>query len=301
MLKICILLFLSSFSLCSFSSESAAQPQNKMFPNIIEGKIIGNLYDSVLNKTQNEEWAKLLQEAFKDDFISTKGLKVEATFSFETVEPSENNSNDNSDDISFADPKSDTIVYARLVVGQALVEKELSLNHATNSQSLLTKIPKAQEREFISPVKSERISSQFKLTRRHPVKRRRIQPHNGVDFSAKSKTPVYPAMDGVVVAMGRARAKGKFILIEHSNGMKSTYDHLRKFQKGLHVGDYVEVSEQIGEVGRTGYATGTHLHFGLIDSDGFYVNPILYLKDYQVDSDNNEEFSEESDEASEII
>jgi len=286
MFKFLTLLILFSFYLALFTSANS---------ELIEGKLTGNLYDSILNHTHNEDWAKALAEAFKDDFSSTKGLKVEARYYFETQENLEENTEENSEE------NSEEITYARLIVGHALVEKELSFNQATNSESLISKLPKVEEREFISPVKSERISSQFRLARRHPVKRRRIQPHNGVDFSAKSKTPVYPAMDGVVVAMGRARAKGKFILIEHSNGMKSTYDHLRKFQKGLRIGNYVEVSDQIGEVGRTGYATGTHLHFGLVNQDGFYVNPILYLKDYQVDDDNSELINEESDEASEMM
>ncbi|MGZ3809529.1 MAG: M23 family metallopeptidase, partial [Bacteriovorax sp.] len=184
------------------------------------------------------------------------------------------------------DKASDRIAYARLIVGSALVEKELRLDPTTNLETLVNKLPELEDRQFLSPVKAERISSQFNLARRHPVKRRRIQPHNGVDFTAKSSTPVYPALEGVVIAMGRARAKGKFILIEHYNGMKSTYDHLRKFQKGLRIGDYVEVGDQIGEVGRTGYATGSHLHFGLLNEDGLYVNPILYLKDYQVETDD---------------
>ncbi|MGZ3789228.1 MAG: M23 family metallopeptidase [Bacteriovorax sp.] len=251
--------------------------QNEIVPKIFEGRVVGDLYDSVLKDTQNEVWAKTLAEAFKDDLVSIKGLKVPANYYFKTETEIQEDDNDKA---------SDRIAYARLIVGSALVEKELRLDPTTNLETLVNKLPELEDRQFLSPVKAERISSQFNLARRHPVKRRRIQPHNGVDFTAKSSTPVYPALEGVVIAMGRARAKGKFILIEHDNGMKSTYDHLRKFQKGLRIGDYVEVGDQIGEVGRTGYATGSHLHFGLLNEDGLYVNPILYLKDYQVETDD---------------
>lgn len=288
MFKHLSLFLLISFSSTTFSMEIAEQTllrsnleqtQKHILPQIFEGRVSGDLYSSVLKNTQDEDLAMSMKEAFKDDFVSIKGLKVQVNYYFET-------------------DSGNQIAYARLVVGSALVEKELTFDVTTGLEILINKIPEFEDRQFFSPVKAERISSQFNLARRHPVKHNRILPHNGVDFTAKSKTPVYPALEGVVVAMGRTRAKGKFILIEHNNGMKSTYDHLRVFQKGLHISDYVEVADQIGEVGRTGYATGTHLHFGLLNQDGLYVNPILYLKDYQVVPDDSNATIEELDEAS---
>ena len=59
---------------------------------------------------------------------------------------------------------------------------------------------------------------------------------------------------------------------------------------------YVETSDQIGEVGRTGYATGAHLHFWILKY-GFYVNPILYLKDYQIAEGDDANFEEYDDSA----
>ena len=110
-----------------------------------------------------------------------------------------------------------------------------------------------------------------------------------------SGTPVYPALEGEVIAIGRARAKGKFVLIQHDNGYQTTYDHLKKFKKGLRVGMHVEMDDQIGEVGRTGYATGAHLHFGVI-FEGYYTNPIYLLKDYSDDQKNLAENLDESEE-----
>jgi murein DD-endopeptidase MepM/ murein hydrolase activator NlpD len=115
-----------------------------------------------------------------------------------------------------------------------------------------------------------------------------------VDFSAKSGTPVHPALDGEIISIGRARAKGKFVLIRHSNGFESTYDHLRKFKKGLRVGMHVTINDLIGEVGRTGYATGAHLHFGIL-KNGLYVNPIDYLNNYQIDKENDPAIDESDD------
>lgn len=272
--KFLFIFLLISFSNPIFSREIAEQAllrsesRIENLPQVYEGIVQGDLYSSVLKDTQNVVWAKTMDEAFREDFATSRGLKVEVSYYFKT-------------------DSDEQIIFAHLIVGSALVEKELMFNEATELLTLGTKLPNLEDREFNSPVKVERISSQFNLARRHPVKRKKILPHNGVDFTAKSRTPIYPALEGVVIAMGRTRAKGNFILIEHNNGMKSTYDHLRIFQKGLRIGDYVEVNEQIGEVGRTGYATGTHLHFGLLNADGLYVNPILYLKEYQVEPDDS--------------
>lgn len=274
MIKCVYVFILLGFSQLAFSREVAEQALlrsaivsseiNEILPQIFEGTVSGDLYDSVLKKTQNESWAESFALAFKDDFSTSKGLKIEVKYYFQI-------------DLD------DQITYARLIVGKAMLEKELIFDEISGLSILANKLPELEDRQFFSPVKLERISSHFNLSRRHPVKRRRILPHNGVDFTAKSRTPIYPTMSGLVIEMGRARSKGKYILIEHDNGMKSTYDHLRVFQKGLRVGDYVEVDNQIGEVGRTGYATGNHLHFGLINQDGFYVNPIFYLKDFLID------------------
>jgi murein DD-endopeptidase MepM/ murein hydrolase activator NlpD len=232
----------------------------------IEGKIVGNLFDSVLNSTGSERLASIIAESFNEEFKTAKGLKVDASFNFEVDQYFEGD--------EFAD--FGNISKASIVVGKAIIEKTSIQDPNNNTFSLKNLIPDESEKIFTSPVNSNLISSLFNLARRHPVKRR-LQPHNGIDFIAKSGTPVFPALEGEVIAVGRTKAKGKFILIRHDNGFETTYDHLRKFQKGIRVGMYVDIYDQIGEVGRTGYATGAHLHFGML-KDGMYVNPINYLK-----------------------
>lgn len=240
-----------------------------------QGTIVGNLFDSVLRDTDDEILANTLQVAFKNDFKNTKKLKAIATYSFdvETIYV-----NDEIVDYGI-------IENAKINVGEAIIEKEAIYDLDSETSSLHTKEPSLDEKVFRSPVESHRVSSLFNLQRKHPVTRR-IQPHRGMDFVAKSGTPVFPALEGTVIAIGRARAKGKFVLIEHPNGFKSTYDHLRKFTKGLRVGDFVTTNDQIGEVGKTGYATGAHLHFGLI-KNGAFVDPLPYfnLEELETSSD----------------
>lgn len=245
-----------------------------------EGKITNSLYTTMLTDFNDEDFALKITDAFKDEFSSTKGLKVESSYQLNAELVLEG---DEVIGIS-------KVLSAKLTVGKATVEKVLMKDLDKNILILKNVIPTEDQRIFESPVESNIITSLFNLARKHPVKRR-IQPHNGIDFRAKSGTPVYPALDGEIVAIGRARAKGKFVLIRHSNGFETTYDHLRKFTKGLRVGSYVDTKDQIGEVGRTGYATGAHLHFGIL-KDGEYVNPIYYLKNYQIESGLDSEFEE---------
>lgn len=260
----------------AYGSENEYKFERQTFDGLVKGSI----YDSVINVLDNERIATLLDEAFKDEYTNSKKSKVSAVISFTVEVFSEGD----------GPVEYQNIVSAKLVVGKAIVEKVLMREKETDSLVLVTLKPNEEDRIFESPVESKRISSLFNLARRHPVKRR-IQPHRGVDFVATSGTPVYPALSGKIIAMGRARAKGKFVLIEHDNGYQTTYDHLRKFQKGLRVGDYVDISDKIGEVGRTGYATGAHLHFGVI-KDGMFVNPIYYLKDYQLDEESDSSYEE---------
>lgn len=237
----------------------------------IEGEIRGTLSETIRKDLGSEALGKEMEEAFSDDFSTTKGLRVGASYSIEVREYL--------DEGRFV--KYGSILRASLMIGRAVSKKILKINPENFSWKLLPEDVDLEEKPFYAPVKSKRVSSLFQLNRRHPVTRRH-QPHNGIDFAAPSGTPVYPALEGEVIAIARTRSKGKYITILHDNGYQTTYIHLRKFQKGLRVGMRVSLEDKIGEVGRTGYATGAHLHFGVI-KDGYFVNPIYLLKTYSYD------------------
>lgn len=248
----------------------------------IEGEIRGNLYDAVNQALQNDTPAEseseidaqyiaqdIAQEialAFEPEFTNSSGLRVRAAFSFDLIAYF-----DQDQFVKFGE-----VMKASLIIGKATSKKVIQQDPETGSWRLLPELVAEEDKPFYPPVKSSRVSSLFQFDRRHPVTKR-LQPHNGIDFVSPSGTPVFPALEGVVITMGRTRAKGKFILIEHDNGYLTTYDHLKKFQKGLRVGRRVERQEQIGEVGRTGFSTGAHLHFG-VSRDGHYVNPLDLMK-----------------------
>ena len=70
---------------------------------------------------------------------------------------------------------------------------------------------------------------------------------------------------GVVIQSGFVRGYGNYIVIEHEDGYKSAYAHLHTIK--VKKGEKVDNEIVIGSVGKTGTATGYHLHFELIKSN----------------------------------
>lgn len=99
--------------------------------------------------------------------------------------------------------------------------------------------------------------------------------HNGVDIGAPVGTEVVAAESGTVLAVGNQDqycyrgAYGKYIVISHDDNLTTLYAHLsgQIVQKG----DKVNKGQVIGYVGRTGYATGPHLHLTVYAGPTFYM------------------------------
>ena len=99
--------------------------------------------------------------------------------------------------------------------------------------------------------------------------------HEGIDFAGGDGTPVLAAAGGVVVYAEYHAAYGNMVEIDHGNELISRYAHASKLH--VKVGDMVLRGAKIAEVGRTGRATGTHLHFE-VRQRGIAVNPAQFLQ-----------------------
>jgi murein DD-endopeptidase MepM/ murein hydrolase activator NlpD len=108
--------------------------------------------------------------------------------------------------------------------------------------------------------------------------RRFLGTHKGVDLSAPMGTDIFAAMDGEVVASGRQKQYGNFVAIDHGNGVVTLYAHCNR--NFVEAGDIVRRGQKIAEVGRTGNATGPHLHFEL-RLDGIPQNPLPKMNDME--------------------
>lgn len=130
----------------------------------------------------------------------------------------------------------------------------------------------SMQRAFLSaPVDFIKISSPFDTHRKHPILNR-IRAHKGIDYAARTGTPVKTTGDGTVTFCGRNGAYGQVVIIGHNDHYETLYAHMSGFQKGLKVGDHVKQGDVIGYVGQTGLATGPHLHYEF-HVDGMYRDP----------------------------
>lgn len=101
--------------------------------------------------------------------------------------------------------------------------------------------------------------------------------HNGVDIAASYGTSIYASDGGEVVSSTYSSSYGHYIMISHGNGRYTLYAHMS--QRLMDVGEKVYQGEVIGKVGSTGYSTGAHIHFEIIE-DGAYINPLNFLSGY---------------------
>ncbi|MFV2055537.1 MAG: peptidoglycan DD-metalloendopeptidase family protein [Thiohalomonadales bacterium] len=131
---------------------------------------------------------------------------------------------------------------------------------------------KSMRRAFLrTPVDFTRISSKFGK-RYHPVLNR-MRAHHGVDYAAPSGTPIKAAGDGKVIHMGKKGGYGKTIILQHGGKYSTLYAHMKNFKRGLKKGSKVKQGQIIGYVGRSGLATGPHLHYEF-RVDGKHRNPL---------------------------
>lgn len=99
--------------------------------------------------------------------------------------------------------------------------------------------------------------------------------HKGVDIGSPDGTPVHAPASGRVVMAGMANGYGREIEVDHGNGIKTIYGHLKGFN--VVAGQTVVKGQVIGFVGHSGRTTGTHLHYEVLIHDTS-VNPHKYLR-----------------------
>jgi len=116
-----------------------------------------------------------------------------------------------------------------------------------------------------------RISSRFGV-RRHPIKHKRAF-HHGLDIAARSGTPIVSVGPGRVVFTGWRSGYGRVVEIEHGRGWTSRYAHAKSIS--VKNGQLVLAGQMIGKVGRTGHATGAHLHLEL-ERAGKRIDPMKF-------------------------
>lgn len=125
---------------------------------------------------------------------------------------------------------------------------------------------------FIQPAEG-RLTSPFGKFREYNTGVRRH--HLGTDIANNVGTPIYAANDGVINLAERLHLYGNAIIIDHGQGVSTSYNHLS--QIGVNVNDSVKKGQKIGLMGATGQVTGPHLHWGMV-VNGVAVDPEEWTK-----------------------
>ncbi|WP_417617330.1 peptidoglycan DD-metalloendopeptidase family protein [Oceanisphaera sp.] len=129
---------------------------------------------------------------------------------------------------------------------------------------------RAMRKSFLrAPVNFSHISSNFNPRRLHPVTGQ-VRPHRGIDYAARTGTPVLAAGSGVVLESGFNRFNGHYVVIRHDSTYLTKYLHLHK--RMVKKGEKVQQEQQIGTVGATGRVTGPHLHYEFL-VNGVHKDP----------------------------
>ena len=117
------------------------------------------------------------------------------------------------------------------------------------------------------------LSSAFSSMRLHPILHI-SRPHEGIDVSAPSGTPIEAPADGIVIATGWVTGYGNTVQIDHGYGIVTRFAHASKIL--VRVGQRVHRGEDVALVGSTGLSTGPHLHYE-VHVNGKPVDPLRYV------------------------
>ncbi len=123
------------------------------------------------------------------------------------------------------------------------------------------------------------LKASFSITSYYGIQRNGFESkgeyHLGLDLAGpKLGSPIYAADGGVVIFAGQSGTYGLLVKIQHEDEVQTYYAHMSKIS--VKVGDCVYKGQKVGEIGRTGVATGVHLHFE-VRIGGKTVDPLNYL------------------------
>jgi murein DD-endopeptidase MepM/ murein hydrolase activator NlpD len=123
------------------------------------------------------------------------------------------------------------------------------------------------------PMSAMKMTSPFGI-RINPVTGAAGEMHTGQDYGVPCGTPVHAAASGTVKTAGWVDMYGNRVVIDHGNGLETTYNHLTSID--TRQGAKVSRGDLIAESGTTGNSTGCHLHFEVV-LNGKTVDPKAWL------------------------
>ncbi|MEP7162356.1 MAG: peptidoglycan DD-metalloendopeptidase family protein [Candidatus Moraniibacteriota bacterium] len=250
--------------------------------------------DNALNPFQNDEWTTQMSDKMRELLDTVKTLKESLVVEEQSVSAKRNNadslrlqlaqrneyleSTKSNKAVLLAKTQSDAQKYNALVDDlekqREEIENEIESIESGKIDSLnLKDMPSFKHGLLEYPLKKFTLTQGYGKTSyaKRSGSYGRASFHNGLDFAAPTGTPVYAPANGKVVAVGNngRYAYGRWIAIDHGNGIVTLYGHLSK--QSVKRGESVDAGEIIGAVGSTGNSTGPHVHFSVFSARSFDV------------------------------
>ncbi len=160
---------------------------------------------------------------------------------------------------TFKEKISDQIVILGKI-GPAVQKNNSNTTHGITAPDVVLTVP------LTNPVETGSITSNFGV-REDPISHEN-KNHFGLDIGANMGEKIHAALSGIVDETGENDTLGKYIRLDHKNGIKTLYAHCNEItvQKGA----TIQKNQVIASIGNTGKSTGPHLHFE------FSINDIKY-------------------------
>ncbi len=183
------------------------------------------------------------------------------------------------------DSKFQVVVYPfkkqTLNISQAAVKEEEKLGlDERKFEEIIAELTKNSSREkfwrgaFCTPIDVARVTCEFGTMR--TTQQRGRYAHKAIDVINTPKSVVWASQDGKVVLKDRFEISGNTVIIDHGWGILSMYFHLDDFAK-IDVNNKIAKGNPIGTIGKTGYATGYHLHWEM-RLNNIPVDPMQWTK-----------------------
>jgi murein DD-endopeptidase MepM/ murein hydrolase activator NlpD len=154
---------------------------------------------------------------------------------------------------------------------QGVGDYKTNVDYASDNGREPSNLPISAERQmgFVWPVSQVRITQGFE-----PAKNPR---HKGIDIGGYRGMPITASKAGHVIYTGHGyHGYGNMVLIEHEGHIATLYAHLQRIK--IRQGANVNAGTLIGLMGRTGHATGVHLHFEVM-RDKQPVDPLMFMNE----------------------
>ncbi len=167
----------------------------------------------------------------------------------------------------------DGAILAAEFVSRGKIFRAIRYKDASGREDYYSPDGKSVRKAFLrSPVDFRRISSRFQKSRWHPVLGKK-RPHRGVDYAASTGTPIKASGDGKIIWRARKGGYGRAVMIEHGGGIVTLYGHMSRYASKQRRGTRVKQGQTIGYVGKSGLASGPHLHYEF-RINGSHRNPL---------------------------